>query len=351
MDPIIKHLFDFYIPFFNFEKKQVIVMNLSISNRGGDEIDEEEAVFRKWFRHVGEFRSLHPSATVLALSATCTKTIKKRVMKVLGLNINDTKFVTVSPDKPNIKLCARKIDQDIASAMYWLVSAANFSNSVLPKILIYCKSIADVANIYFYLHSEFDNKNVIEMFHSETTVEKKKYIIDELSKSDSEMKVIVATSALGMGIDIKSCHSVIMYGPPSNVVDLVQELGRVGRDGQQSCATVLFNCRQLRHVDKDVKLFLENNDCRRRNILAHFLDESDLLNLAISHDCCDICETKCNCGECKKGELENLPEIEEFVECEDALEGEDKESGSETDVNYDEFSDDDCYVLFDNINI
>lgn len=78
MNPIIKHLFDFYIPFFNFEKKQVIVMNLSISNRGGDEIDEEEAVFRKWFRHVGEFRSLHPSATVLALSATCTKTIKKK---------------------------------------------------------------------------------------------------------------------------------------------------------------------------------------------------------------------------------------------------------------------------------
>ena len=47
------------------------------------------------------------------------------------------------------------------------------------------------------------------MFHSETTVEKKKYIIDELSKSDSEVKVIVATSVLGMGINIKSLSHVI----------------------------------------------------------------------------------------------------------------------------------------------
>ncbi|XP_056001627.1 probable ATP-dependent DNA helicase RecS [Ostrea edulis] len=38
----------------------------------GDETDEEEGVFRKWFRHIGEFRSLHPSATILALSETCT---------------------------------------------------------------------------------------------------------------------------------------------------------------------------------------------------------------------------------------------------------------------------------------
>lgn len=84
--------------------------------------------------------------------------------------LSDINFVSVSPDKPNIKLCV-KIDHDIASAMYWLVSAGN--SSILPKILIYCKSIADVANVFHYLHSELDNKSQIEMFHSETPSEKK----------------------------------------------------------------------------------------------------------------------------------------------------------------------------------
>lgn len=44
--------------------------------RGGNDDSDEYLVFRKWFRHVGELRSLFPSAPVLALSATCTNKIK-----------------------------------------------------------------------------------------------------------------------------------------------------------------------------------------------------------------------------------------------------------------------------------
>lgn len=103
------------------------------------------------------------------------------------LKSSDINCVSLSLDKPNIKLCVKKIDHDIASAMYWLVSAGN--SNILPKILIYCKSIADVANVFHYLHSELDNKSQIEMFHSETPSEqKKKFIIEQLSRSDSEVK-------------------------------------------------------------------------------------------------------------------------------------------------------------------
>lgn len=49
------------------------MIELLLLIRGGDETDEEEVVFRRWFRHVGEFRTLHPSATVLASSATCNR--------------------------------------------------------------------------------------------------------------------------------------------------------------------------------------------------------------------------------------------------------------------------------------
>lgn len=82
------------------------------------------------------------------------------------------------------------------------------------------------------------------------------------------MKIIVATSALGM--DIAYCHSVIFYRPPTSIVDFVQELGKVGRDGQPSSATILYSSQHKRHVDKDVKQFLDSKDCRRRSIVSFF---------------------------------------------------------------------------------
>ena len=71
--------------------------------RGGLEADEEGKVFKKCFRHLGEIRSLYPGASLLALSATCTKTIKRRVTDVLGLKNYMYEFITVSPNKTNIK--------------------------------------------------------------------------------------------------------------------------------------------------------------------------------------------------------------------------------------------------------
>lgn len=53
----------------------------------------EDDAFRKWFRHLGELRAMFPNAVLLALSATCTKTIKKRVLNVLGIDKKNVNFL------------------------------------------------------------------------------------------------------------------------------------------------------------------------------------------------------------------------------------------------------------------
>ena len=63
-----------------------------------------EKAFRRWFHHVGELRSLFPSASVLALGATCTKKVSKIVLKKILSLSEDAVQIAVSPDKPNIKL-------------------------------------------------------------------------------------------------------------------------------------------------------------------------------------------------------------------------------------------------------
>ena len=152
--------------------------------------------------------------------------------------------------------------------------------------------------IYNFLVTELSDmpkiEELIEMYHSETSEEKK--AIENLT-NDSLLRVVVATSALGMGVNVASCHNVIRYGPPKSAVDFLQETGRVGRDGQHSCAILLFHGHQLRNVDQDIKDFLKSTECRRLQILKPFLSDEELRSVQSTstgqHVYCDICEQIC----------------------------------------------------------
>ena len=65
------------------------------------------------------------------------------------------------------------------------------------------------------------------MYHSET-FEEKETAFENLTK-DSLLRVVVATSALVMGVNVASCPNVIRYGPPKSAVDFLQKTGHVGR--------------------------------------------------------------------------------------------------------------------------
>lgn len=276
--------------------------------RGGDDETEEHEAFRKWFRYVGELRAIFPDAAILSLSATCTNRIKKHVSKVLNLRQEHTKFISVSPNKTNIKLVVKKIDNATETAMYWLIDSLEHMKVDFPKTLIYANSISDVSKLYSYVVSELvECAKHVEMFHSETPEVKKKIIITSLSQSDSDIRVVFATTALGMGIDVSNCHSIVLYGPPRSVLDLIQE---IGRDDERSAAILMYNSYHLRNVTKEVKqVFGESCECRRKCIMKYFLSDDEMQHLekeVNKHTCCDKCAQNCSCGECSKLEIENL---------------------------------------------
>ena len=49
------------------------------------------------------------------------------------------------------------------------------------------------------------------------------------------------TIAFGMGIDCKDTFRSIHFGPSKIIESLVQESGRIGRDGKQCISYVLYN--------------------------------------------------------------------------------------------------------------
>jgi ATP-dependent DNA helicase RecQ len=223
------------------------------------------------------------------------------------------------------------VSHEVDIAFSWVVEA--LQQDSLPRTILYCTSISDCSKIYTYLVKELpDCSDKIEMYHSETPDHNKEKIISELQNSASKLNLVICTNALGMGIDIKNCSSVVLYGAPKHIVDVVQEIGRVGRDGSQSTALLLYNSYHVRHVDEDVKQFYKTSNCKREMLMSFFLSKEELTKIQPKgHLCCDFCEEKCNCGSCSKTPLETV-----FIGIE-----------NDSDSEHDEFDSDDDVVLLE----
>ena len=65
------------------------------------------------------------------------------------------------------------------------------------------------------------------MYHSNTPQHNKEVILSSLNKSAGVVRVLFATIALGMGVNLQEVNTIIRYGAPQNIEDYFQEYGKV----------------------------------------------------------------------------------------------------------------------------
>ena len=120
--------------------------------------------------------------------------------------------------------------------------------------------------------NKFQKNMLIGMYHHNTIEKNKKIVTSSLYNPNGKCRVIFCTNALGMGINFPDIRYVVHYGPPRNVEDFLQEIGRSGRDGKSAMAILLFRGKHLRKCDTAIKNYAngDNIECLRTHILSAF---------------------------------------------------------------------------------
>ena len=101
-------------------------------------------VFRQWYCRVVQIRSL--LTPVAALTATITADTKERIVNHLQLCTYTT--IHRSPDRAKIKYCVKRVSRELSNSFQWLVKQLCLQRVKLPKVLIFCCSVATCANLY-----------------------------------------------------------------------------------------------------------------------------------------------------------------------------------------------------------
>ena len=118
---------------------------------------------------------------------------------------------------------------------------------------MYCQSLDTCANLYAHFHYELgeasyhppgsphlSDHRLFGMFHSNTPEHNKEVILKSLLIPNGVVRVVFATVALGMGIDLRDVNTIIHYGAPRSLEDYFQESGRGGRSGEDAVSTIFW---------------------------------------------------------------------------------------------------------------
>ena len=256
--------------------------------------------FRSWFAHVGELRSLAPSVPVVAVTATATLQMRRKLARTLGME--DPVIIADSPDRQNIRISVNlhKATTPIKDLIHPLCTRLVKLANGAPRTLIFCRTINEASKVFDTFREALTNDccRHVDLYHSMTPEGRKEKIRSDLSDGSGNIRILIATDAAGMGVNFASVYECIHYGPPYNTDTYIQQMGRVGRDGTQSHAVLLYNKRQTnKKVSLEMKAYLQNTeDCRREQISLHY--NADFQSLSPIHLCCDICSVQCECLVC-----------------------------------------------------
>ncbi|HRA18520.1 MAG TPA: helicase-related protein, partial [Flavobacteriales bacterium] len=114
------------------------------------------------------------------------------------------------------------------------------------KALVYAPYVKQITQIQDGLDA--DEKGQVSLYYGSLDMASKNHYFDEYL--DGRRRLMLATKAFGMGIDIKDIEVVYHHAPSGQLADYVQEIGRIARDPSlEGYALINFSARDVRYMN------------------------------------------------------------------------------------------------------
>ena len=236
----------------------------------------------------------------MALTATANQATVDLITKTLYMT--KPKMIYIQPNRSNLKYSVVEVANGDLTVFDKYVSLVQNVSVPCPKVVVYCRTIDIVISVWNYFRPRIPDVHTescpVSMFHGATAEAKKKYVLSEFPKPDSRVRIVIATVAFGMGINVKDIRTVINYGVPTSLEDFVQESGRAGRDGADA-ESILYHSKALQGRGTDTAMLgycSKDIECRRRHLVDYFrlgnCEEFEAPGAKLASPCCDLCSTQ-----------------------------------------------------------
>ena len=245
-------------------------------------IDEAHCVldwgytFRSSYLKIGKWLStLKKRPVVAAFTATAPESYRSEICSLLGME--QPNIYVNSLERSNLILIREDcsgmdIKHRLSRLKYQLKKYGKDG-----RVVIYCATRKYVDMATNYLSKQFQSEVV--KCHAYMDPEKReKYELDFIH---GKKRIMVATTAFGMGVDVPDIRLVIHFNLPLSVIDYYQQIGRAGRDGEKAHCVLLYA-----EEDRELNIHIlhkENYDEAQEKWLLERLDE--MVRIATDESC------------------------------------------------------------------